>query len=623
MAAVEEGGFQEKATADSAGERPASSPSEYREVRFRRPSMQSHDSLGSTAHLTASELIRMLTAEHARELTELRALRTENANLRHQLQERLPAGASMSSLQSASQDCRSERTFGMEAHSSYASIESVSSPAGPSITGKLTKNTLKQVARGNNKKLLSMGNGSTMEMGDAPWRLRLQRFVASPLFEGIIGIVIFLNGAAIGLETEYTIDGDAPQWLEVAEHLFTIIYIVELGLRVWSTGWSSFRDGWILYDAFLVIVAVTYLWIMLPIVEAHSGSLDVAGGGDGMKRQVIALRALKFMRFLRTLRMFQQFHVLWRLVHGLSTSGSTMLSTLSLVGMALYVFACIGVELITKDGSLRNEIAEETLSRFDNLFATILTLFQFVTLDNMSTVYYPIVRAKPVMAFFFLPLILTVSIALMNLVTAMLVERALDQAQRDENLRKSELKRKVRYLVPRIKEIFDKIDLDGSGKITLEEVAAFQPEDLPPLLRDTVSAESLLELFEMLDIDGSGDVDQDEFVEGVLNLATAEGPKDLFLMLKLLKLQRDKADDLEEMFRSFDARLQGAVDALSSRFAAHARTVVAASTAPTSPGKDCQVPLSEHSVQVDFDDFLADVSPRRRKGEAVAIYTVV
>ena len=51
-----------------------------------------------------------------------------------------------------------------------------------------------------------------------------------------------------------------------------------------------------------------------------------------------------------------------------------------------------------------------------------------MTLDSISAVYFPLIEAKPFLVVFFLPILVVVSIGLMNLVTAALVENAMANA---------------------------------------------------------------------------------------------------------------------------------------------------------------------------------------------------
>ena len=61
-------------------------------------------------------------------------------------------------------------------------------------------------------------------------------------------------------------------------------------------------------------------------------------------------------------------------------------------------------------------------TQFLGLNRSLLTLLQFVTLDDIADVYYPLVLERPYLCAFFFPILIFISIGLMNLVTAALVE---------------------------------------------------------------------------------------------------------------------------------------------------------------------------------------------------------
>eukprot|EP00438_Fugacium_kawagutii_P018248 Skav231330 [mRNA] locus=scaffold819:83490:85641:- [translate_table: standard] len=146
--------------------------------------------------------------------------------------------------------------------------------------------------------------------------------------------------------------------------------------------------------------------------------------------------------------MLHMFRTVWRLVYGLLTSGNAMLSTFFILLLTLYIFGCLGVELITKDTLLRR---------------TLLTLASFVSADSIAAVYMPICIVRPWMIAYFIMVILTVSVSLMNLVTAVLVEGALANAANDKELSRHDMKQKAHA-------VFAEIDEDGSGEIDRAEL---------------------------------------------------------------------------------------------------------------------------------------------------------
>jgi len=255
--------------------------------------------------------------------------------------------------------------------------------------------------------------------------------------------------------------------------------------------------------------------------------------------------------------MISYFKVMWRLVYSLLTAGGTMLSTSVLLLLALFISGVTAVELITKDSDLKmNPITGPIVEiHFASLPTSILTLVQFVTLDSIAAVYFPLMQAKPELVFFFVPIGLVVSIGLMNLVTAVLVENALENAEQEKELERLQLKNKVKGALPAMVEIFRVLDKDHSGHISREEIEHVPLDILPGKLLESISISSMADLFELLDVDCTGSLTQGEFVEGLLNLALLDVPVWTLQSLRLLGSLRDAQTEMQEDIKPLKRRV--------------------------------------------------------------------
>jgi hypothetical protein len=221
------------------------------------------------------------------------------------------------------------------------------------------------------------------------------------------------------------------------------------------------------------------------------------------------------------------------LVSGLLSSLGTMFYILILLIIILFVFGCLGVELFTKNTRLREDPVFDSYVRqyWMDLPVSMLTLIQFVNLDGIGAIYTPMIHSEPTMIFFFGAFMLLVSVCLMNLVTAVIVENSFEQAKSDRNVQKKERQRAVSKLMPHVREIFQQIDKDGSGNVTLEEFA-LADASVQENLEKICQTDDLVELFEMLDVDGSGSVEIDEFCGELANLGSVDQP---FINVRLMK----------------------------------------------------------------------------------------
>lgn len=373
---------------------------------------------------------------------------------------------------------------------------------------------------------------------------------SSRYFDYVIGILILVNSLLVGAEIELGLRDIELPWMQPLDTAFIVVYCIEIGMRLIGSGWRQcFADGWFLLDFVLVVVGV-----ITGLAISVSG-----GGGDlGLLESVLVIRAMRLLRLIRALRMLKYFRTVWRLVYGLLTSHNAMFSTLALILLTLYIFACLGVELIKKDEDLQRHAETEDILKvnFASVPGTMLTLMQFVTMDSVAYVYFPLVRQKPFLALYFIAIVLIVSIALMNLVTAVLVEGALENAQNDKEADKNELQEKLKRAVPRLRQVFLAMDANGDGNVSLEEIEAVPVDVLPKELFEKSGISSMQEIFAILDVDGGGELSQDEFVDGLLDIFFRDVPLETVQTLKLLRSMEHRLNMLKELMVMFQSSIQ-------------------------------------------------------------------
>lgn len=218
------------------------------------------------------------------------------------------------------------------------------------------------------------------------WR-KLQRnvseLVLSRWFEYVTGLVILLNMVTIGIEVELSAHGTSESWAVDAERVFLALYTIEITLRIIGLGTKNLTILWFYLDFFLVAIG-----LLARVAVPVFGLGDLAGF-----EKLLLVRCLRLLRLVRALRMISHFKVMWRLVYSLLTAGQTLLSTAVLTLLALFIFGCVALEFITKDLALKEhpETGPIVQDYFDTLPMAILTLTQFVTLDSVAQIYYPLI----------------------------------------------------------------------------------------------------------------------------------------------------------------------------------------------------------------------------------------
>mmetsp|Transcript_80261 Transcript_80261/g.141668 ORF Transcript_80261/g.141668 Transcript_80261/m.141668 type:complete len:587 (-) Transcript_80261:28-1788(-) len=365
-------------------------------------------------------------------------------------------------------------------------------------------------------------------------RLWLHKMMSHWSFDAAVGIVILANAATLGIETHIkkTVPlgcsedcSDCSQQLDMSlqcypvpeivvlsDTVFLAIYTLEIILRLGVYGISVLNSNWIKFDAFLVFTSV--LEFILANLNIEAAVLE----------QVMVVRILRAAKLARALRLMVQFQTLWQLVQGLMHSVGTLLWTFLLVMVLICVSAIFGMELIKVDAELPLDDPYNVAAsdNFKNFLDAILTLLQLFSFDSIGGIYRPLIKHNPGIFFYFIIIMLLLSIALMNLVTAVMVNSSLDQANEDKDAKKAYEAAKKAKQMEQLKVMFLELDEDGSGELTMDEIDS-APEVAREQLGEIAGTDDLAELFSMLDYDGGGTVGVDEFCEGVLK-ATSSAP---------------------------------------------------------------------------------------------------
>mmetsp|Transcript_68934 Transcript_68934/g.183644 ORF Transcript_68934/g.183644 Transcript_68934/m.183644 type:complete len:563 (+) Transcript_68934:12-1700(+) len=362
----------------------------------------------------------------------------------------------------------------------------------------------------------------------SPWRGRVCALVTSAAFDAVVGVVIICNAITIGLEAELNVPGHRPATcvsancdtmrsvVAVLEHLFLALYTVELLLRAVAFGpINALRQSdWVKFDAILVAIGLGEVLVNLAMAESSDALPNIT-----------LIRILRLARLARTVRLIIQFRTLWLLVKGLMGSILTMVWTFFLMGTIIFVFAVLAIELIPNNTENMHDPAynEVATTWFSSVFSASLTLCQMMTMDSSGSIYRPLAEKDPWLMLYFIVYLLIVGIALMNLVTAVMVDTSIQQAQEDRQVQEAWEAQKRAALVPKLREMFTALDVDGSGELDWEELE-MAPANVQDMLFRIVNTKDLRWVFETIDYDGSGTISVDEFCEGVLKMQDEKNP---------------------------------------------------------------------------------------------------
>jgi len=239
---------------------------------------------------------------------------------------------------------------------------------------------------------------------------------------------------------------------------------------------------------------------------------------------------LRLVRAARVVRLLRYISELRAIVVSMSSSWRPLLSTIALLALVIYVVGIYFTQLSTqyRIDHQGTAPAEELDEYFGSLGTTAMSLFQTVTggLEWRHMVTPLMDHISPAIGIVFSMYIIFTALALMNIVTGVFVETALQHGREDKDV----------CMINHLRDLFGVLDENHSGTITWEELQdnLSDPKLLAFFKDIDIDVSEAKGLFQLMDRDGSGCIDADEFMCGALRL---RGPaKALDLQLVMLEL---------------------------------------------------------------------------------------
>jgi hypothetical protein len=386
------------------------------------------------------------------------------------------------------------------------------------------------------------------------FRFYLRITVTSIRFEIAFSCMIVANCVSMGAEAEQLVKGPDSVWSErflaVLEHVFTAFFTVEIMLKAIAFGSKAFSpsrpDGyWNIADFFLVMITCVFFTWILPLLSAVC-NFD----SDGSLLRILSIfRAVRLLRLVRVFQKLPMFREAWLLMRGLMDSTRVLFWTIMVIMFLTYVFAIMGMVMITKELSERQEAARsigdeervkslgEILRYVGGLDELMYTLIQLLTLDSWNFFVRPMIAEISWCWAYFYAYIAVAVFVLMNLVTAIIVENAVMTANKDEDQALKDKEKKQRGELRQLETLFEGMDIDGSGTLSWEEFkAAFDDEDLLKKWRLLdFEPEDCRELWGLLD-DGTGEIATFDFFEGLSKMKGSAQSKDIFRVHKSIQM---------------------------------------------------------------------------------------
>eukprot|EP00746_Dinoflagellata_sp_MGD_P004378 gnl/MRDRNA2_/MRDRNA2_108435_c0_seq1.p1 gnl/MRDRNA2_/MRDRNA2_108435_c0~~gnl/MRDRNA2_/MRDRNA2_108435_c0_seq1.p1 ORF type:complete len:488 (+),score=88.49 gnl/MRDRNA2_/MRDRNA2_108435_c0_seq1:160-1623(+) len=251
----------------------------------------------------------------------------------------------------------------------------------------------------------------------------LAYFFQSRTYEYIMLSVILLNCVSIVMQIEYPSSLDVGEWL-IVNLIFFFIYLAEIILKSITFGfWKYIQLRWHQFDLFVTVLAAIqigayYALIDRKLVDEYNKYVS----GD----------MVQILRLARLLRLARVFPELATLIQAFVASMKALLWISVMAIMWFYLCACAATVFIGRKEWLPTEAnpeepddIREVRETFSTIPLSMFALFEVMTLEGWCDYVRPLLEARPVIVFAFLIFIFVSAFFMLNLVTAVVVDRTL------------------------------------------------------------------------------------------------------------------------------------------------------------------------------------------------------
>ncbi|CAE7333448.1 Catsper1 [Symbiodinium sp. CCMP2592] len=364
-----------------------------------------------------------------------------------------------------------------------------------------------------------------------PWRRKMAEMFKSSKLEILIGLIISSNMVVVILETDATADDQAaPLWMRIANWGFLAVYTIEAAAKIYALRWLYFGDSWNLLD---------FTVVLLDMALTITALFQLSGSGVSMLR---IFRMGKMVRIFRVLRQIQELKIL---LMSFAAAAKSIVFGMVMVIIMMTSWSVLAVQFLHP---INKEIwANSDCERCSRAFATVwesqITIFQTVMMgDAWGLIAIPLIERAVWASTFFLLVYISLQLAMLNLILAVIVERAASAKELDLHQQALAKEEEMLHAKESLLKLCRLMDSDKSGSLDLEEIKTgfnTNPKFASSLVSMGVFLEDVDLLFEVLDVEGTGEVPYVELVDTLARLKSQISYVILFQLTAIQKHVRD------------------------------------------------------------------------------------
>jgi len=375
-------------------------------------------------------------------------------------------------------------------------------------------------------------SGAQRDAAEDAKRVRMSKFcrefVDSDRFQCFMLAAVVANAVFVGVNVQWTAehvgtgDEEQPIWMYICMHTFTVIFAIELFVRI---------KGYGLHDLFiqqgLSLVWLDALVVAYVIFEMVVDLIYLAGMGDN--KSIARVGQLRLARIVKVGRLVRAFRIhriitfvapLRTMVHSITVSLKSLMWAMVLLFLIIYMVGVFIVQIVAgflEDDGLHPTVVSGLQDYWASLDTAMFTLFQSITGGvSWRDPAKPLGQVSPMMTCLFTSFVGFVYFAVLNGITGIFCNSTILTGLRSpEAIATAMLNNKKTYKT-NLRTMFNNAGTDGSGMITLSELETCLADERrhARLLSSGIDANDAWSLFRLIDVDRSGAVERDALIEG-------------------------------------------------------------------------------------------------------------
>jgi len=373
-------------------------------------------------------------------------------------------------------------------------------------------------------------------------------------FDVFISLVIVMNVFVIGLEVDLRQGKSRHDGWIVAEVFFLLTFMFEVAAKCYYHTWRwVFLSMGNALTVFICFMAFIDCAILNPL------------GVSGVLRMFSMFRIVGLTRLYRLIKRYPRLDELRLLLQTLKESLQTLVWTVVLLIVVLYIAAVILTQQIGQNREVYGDYRKLSGGwDHEELFGTVarsmFTLMQILTLDNWLSdiVRHVMVNQWYMLAFFILFLLVT-TYGIMNILVSVIVEQTLAASMLNKKRLKVREERAQKQELDSIKEIFLISDTDGSNSLDIDEflAAVENPEVEWRMKMLELPIEETKKLFMVIDGDGTQCLTYTDFINGCAKLKGQAQSKDMLAVMAQADSLAQKMDRMADALAESERMVAG------------------------------------------------------------------